>query len=361
MKSGLSNAISAAREVVQTELVSKLPGVSIAVAVNGEMAWSEQFGYADIEAKIPVVGTTRFRVGSVSKPLTAAVLALLVEKEALDLDAPIQKYIPDFPEKNGVLTTRLLAGHLTGIRNYRGLEASSNKPYPDLRSGLKIFENDPLETPLGTKFSYASYNWNVVGVAMEAAAKQDFIAFMGENVIQPLGLVNTLPDRAGMEDSQRARFYEIGADGKLIASPQVDLSYAWPSGGFLSTAEDIVRFGIAHLKPGFLKPESLRLLLTSQKTNTGDFTNYGVGWFTRQGLVHHGGDSFGGTAILLLIPAMRIVVAFAGNGGQGLLHNMMRKGRVSSDARKFLIPKEAVAIKIAKAFVPIVAKCEAAN
>jgi serine beta-lactamase-like protein LACTB len=137
-------------------MAGKVPGMSVAVAVNGAIVWSEAFGYADLEAKKPATTTTRFRIGSVSKPLTSAGLALLVQQGKIDLDAPIQKYIPDFPQKDGVITTRLLAGHLSGIRNYQGSEAASRQEYPSLRAGLKIFENDPLIAPPGTKFSYAS-------------------------------------------------------------------------------------------------------------------------------------------------------------------------------------------------------------
>ncbi|MDB6024241.1 MAG: flp2 [Verrucomicrobiales bacterium] len=353
----LSEAISQARAIVQTEWATKVPGMSIAVAVGGATIWTEEFGLADVAANIPVTRGTRFRIGSVSKPLTAAGLALLVERDQLDLDAPVQEYVPDFPQKEGVITTRLLAGHLSGIRNYRGTEASSNTPFPDLRSGLKIFEADPLEAPPGTKFSYCSYNYNLIGAVMESAAKQDFLGYMEENVIQPLGLTQTRPDRAGVVDPQRTQFYETNAEGKFFVAPTVNLSYGWPAGGFLSTAEDMVRFGNAHVHPGFLKPESRRLLFTSQTTEVGKLTNYGVGWFVRPPALFHGGDSFGGTAILLLHPASRTVVAIVSNGGQGLLRNAVRQGKVAAkEADPFLFNKEITAMKVAKIFALSIAE-----
>ena len=289
----LSDAILRAREIVQAEWAVKVPGLCVAVAVDGALVWSQAFGCADLEKQVAATPATRFRIGSVSKPLTAAGLALLVEQGKLDLDAPVQKYIPDFPQKDGQITTRLLAGHLTGIRNYRGLEAVSNKPFPNLRSGLKLFEDDPLEAAPGTKFSYCSYNWNVIGVVMEAAARQYFLSYMEDNVIKPLGLTNTCPDLAGVSDPQRTQFYETDPSGRFSVAPPVNLSFVWPAGGFLSTAEDLVRFGSAHLKRGFLKPESLRLLFCSQMTSAGTPTHYGVGWFVGRDVLHHGGDSIG--------------------------------------------------------------------
>lgn len=342
-----------AREIIVSEWAAKVPGLSVAVNVKGTTVWSQAFGFADLEKQIPVTSQTHFRIGSVSKPFTAAGLALLVERGLLDLDAPVQQYIPDFPQKSGVITARLLAGHLTGIRNYRGTEAGSNKPFTNLRAGLKIFEGDPLEALPGTKFSYSSYNWNVLGVVMEMVARQNFLAYMQEYVIRPLGLLHTCPDHVDANDPERAQFYETGPAGKFRVAPKVNSSYVWPAGGFLSTAEDMVRFGAAHLRPGFLKPASLKLLFASQRTTAGTPTHYGIGWFVGQTILYHGGDSFGGTAILLLHPASRTVVAVASNGGQGLLRNAIRRGLAAKEAEQFLFSKEAIAHKIAKAFAPL--------
>ncbi len=346
-------AVAQAREVILSEVAPKAPGVSVTVAMDGGVVWSEQFGVANQETKEPVTTETRFRIGSVSKPLTAAGVGMLVERGLLDLDASIQKYLPDFPEKEGMITPRMLAGHLSGIRNYQGTEAVSNKPYANLRSGLKLFENDPLESAPGTKYQYCSYGWNVLGAVMEGAARQDFLSFIAENVIRPLGLPNTMPDHAVAVDGNRASFYEMGADGKFFVPPKVDLSYAWPSGGYLSTTDDLTRFGIAHLKPGFLKPETLKLLWTPQRTSDGKPTNYGIGWFTRPGSVYHGGDSVGGTCALLLLPKFRLVIAIATNVGHGFTTNAVRKGRVKAeDVKGFLFHKETIVYKLAKAFLP---------
>jgi CubicO group peptidase (beta-lactamase class C family) len=346
-----SDAIAKARATVLAEFAPKVPGLSVAVAAGGALVWSEAFGWADLDAQRPATTETRFRIGSVAKPLTATGLALLVERGQMDLDAPVHRYLPDLPPHHAPTTIRMLAGHLTGIRNYRGTEAVSNRAFPNLRSGLKIFEDDPLEAPPGTRYSYSSYNYNVLGAAMEAAARQDFLVFMDDNVIRPLGLTNTVPDRAGAVDPQRAQFYEISPAGKFLIAPRVNASYAWPSGGYLSTTEDLVRFGLAHCKPGFLKPESLRLLFTSQVTFVP--TGYGVGWFVGGPLVYHAGDSFGGMAVLVLHPPSRTVVALACNAGQGVLRNALRKKTVSREAEQFLPKRDAVAVNITKIFAQL--------
>ncbi len=138
----------------------------------------------------------------------------------------------------------MLAGHLSGIRKYRGTEGMTNPPMPNLRSGLKVFENDPLESAPGAKFSYASYNWNLLGAIMETATNQDFLTFMSDHVIQPLGLHDTVPDRSDHCVSRRARCYEVGPSGEFLFAPRRDFSSLWPSGGYLSSAEDLCSFRV---------------------------------------------------------------------------------------------------------------------
>lgn len=311
-------AVSQAHTIL-LKAAAKAPGVSGAVAINGKIVWSEALGYADLAEKIPVTATTRFRIGSISKPLTAAGLVLLVERGQIDLDAPVQKYVPDFPVKpEGAITTRLAAGHLAGIRHYRGSEMSLNRPFASVRDGLKLFQNDPLLSPPGTKYSYSTYGWSLVSAVMESAAKRDFLDYMDAEVFKPLGLENTRPDRAGAVDPDRTRFYKKQTDGKIVEEEPIDPSYKWAGGGFLSTSEDLVRFGSALLRSDFLKEESRKLLFTSQHTADGKPTGYGIGWFVRKNkdghpFYYHTGSQQGATAMILIQPDRRLVVALLCN------------------------------------------------
>lgn len=313
----LADPIGLARAVLEKEM-PKVPGATVAVAIDGQIIWSEAFGFADLEAKRPAATTTRFRIGSVSKPVTAAGLMLLVERGALDLDAPVQKYVPDFPVKaEGRITTRQLGGHLAGIRHYQGTETGLNRPFANVRAGLSIFENDPLVAPPGTKFFYTTYGWSLISAVMESAATRDFLSYMEAEVFQPLNMAHTRPDRAGATDPDRTHFYEMGPGGVFLAAQPMDPSYKWAGGGFLSTAEDLAHFGSALLQPGFLKPESLALLFTSQKTVEGKPTGYGIGWSIGRTksypiYVHTGGQQ-GCSAVLFIRPDAKVVVVILAN------------------------------------------------
>ena len=311
-------AVARARAIVCDELATRIPGVQVAVGVNGALVWSEGFGYADLERRAPVTSETQFRIGSVSKPLTAAAVALLYERGKLDLDAPVQRYVPSFPDKGHPITTRQVAGHVAGIRHYQDGEFLLNRRFTSVLDGLTIFQDDSLLFPPGTKFSYSSYGWNLISAVIEGAAGQDFLTYMGRNVFRPLGMTHTAADRTDSLVPNRTRFYERDGAGRFVAAPPVDVSYKWAGGGFLSTAEDLVKFGSAMLEPGFLRPETLELLFTSQKTSAGEPTGYGIGWFvTADSLGHrwvfHGGGSVGGTTAFGVDRDSRVVVAILSN------------------------------------------------
>src|SRR6266550_148822 len=97
---------------------SKVPGISVAVVQDGQFVWSAGFGMADLENSVPATSQTLYRLGSISKPITAMAAMALWEHGKLDLDSPVQQYCPAFPEKPWPITTRELLGHLGGIRYY---------------------------------------------------------------------------------------------------------------------------------------------------------------------------------------------------------------------------------------------------
>ena len=307
--------VDSARALVRHDWAEKAyPGIAIAVSVEGETVWSEGFGYADLEHRVPIWPTSKFRIGSVSKPLTAAAVAQLYEQGRLDLDAPVQQYVPDFPEKRWPLTTRQLGGHLGGIRHYRGVEFLSSDAYPSVDESLTIFEDDSLLHEPGTKYQYSSYGWNLISAVVEGASEQHFLDYMREEVFRKLNMRHTVADHVDSLIYERVSFYVRNDDHELLNAPFVDNSYKWAGGGFLSTTEDLLAFGNAHLTGGFLSDEALAMLFTEQKTTAGEGVGYGFGWriFTdeqgRRYLAHSGG-SVGGTTWLAMQPDSRVVVA----------------------------------------------------
>lgn len=314
-----ASVVQQGRALIDSVMMERnIPGLSVAVSVDGEIVWSEGFGYSNIEQQTPVTTTTKFRIGSISKSLTAAALAQLYESGKLDLDAPVQQYVSSFPEKaKGTVTTRLLAGHLAGVRHYAGQEFLSGKRYSTVTESLDIFKNDTLQTPPGDKYSYSSYGWNLLSAVVERASDQRFLAYMHENVFRPLGMRHTVADHTDSIIFGRTGFYVRNDDRQIVNAPYVDNSYKWAGGGFLSTPEDLLRFAYAHMTPGFLKPETVELMWTSQKTTAGEETDYGIGWSTgdrnSRRFVGHGGGSVGGSCSLFILRDDGVAVALTTN------------------------------------------------
>ena len=306
--------VEEARAMVRADLAERgYPGIAIAVAVDGETVWSEGFGYANLEHRVPMWPSVKFRVGSISKSLTAAAAARLVEDGHLDLDAPIQKYVPSFPEKAHPITTRQLGGHLAGIRHYQGDENFIRDPYPTVLDGLTIFADDPLLHEPGTAFAYTSYGFNLLSAVVEGAAKKPFLDTMRETVFRPLGMRDTVADFVVPIIPGRTSYYVRDDAGSVVNAPWVNNSYKWAGGGFLSTTEDVLAFANAHLDDAFLSEASRRLLFTEQRTRDGEGVGYGFGWFIRtredgRRLLSHSGGSVGGTSLMVMEPESRVVV-----------------------------------------------------
>ena len=309
-----ADAVTKARALVLADVAERgYPGIAIAVSVDGETVWSEGFGYANLEHRVPMWPSVKFRVGSISKSLTAAAVANLVEDGRLDLDAPVQKYVPSFPEKAHPITTRQLGGHLAGIRHYQVNENFIRDPYPTVLDGLTIFADDPLLHAPGTAFAYTSFGFNLLSAVVEGAAKKPFLDTMREAVFRPLGMRDTVADFVTPIIPGRTSYYVRDDAGQVVNAPWVDNSYKWAGGGFLSTTEDVLRFANAHLDDGYLSEASRKLLFTEQKTRDGEGVGYGFGWFIRERddgrrLLSHSGGSVGGTSLMAMEPETGTVV-----------------------------------------------------
>jgi CubicO group peptidase (beta-lactamase class C family) len=297
---------------------SHIPGLSVAVVLGNELRWSSGFGMADLENNVPAKATTVYRLGSISKPVTAAAVLQLVERGELDLDAPVQKYCAAFPEKNWPVTTRQLLSHLGGIRHYKSEgEFASTRHYSKLTETLDIFKDDSLLHEPGTKYSYSTYGYNLLGCVVEGASGQSFVAYLSENVFKPAGTTAMRDDDVYAIIPNRAQGYQRARSGELRNSGLADTSIKIPGGGLVSTVEDLARFAIAMQTGRLVSKETRDRMWTRQKTRDGKETNYGLGWVVgaRDGVkeVQHGGAQQRVSTFLYLLPEKGAAVALMTN------------------------------------------------
>jgi serine beta-lactamase-like protein LACTB len=323
-----AGAVEQARQLARAALSEQnLPGLSVAVAAGDEIVWAEGFGWTDIEKKSPVAPDTRFRIGTASTPLTSAAAGLLLEQGRLDLDDPIQKHVPEFPEKEWPVTLRQVMAHVAGVPNDSGDEGALFGQHCDRPvDALQHFAGRSLGFEPGTEFRYSNYGWIVVSAAIEKAADELFLAFMRKRIFEPLGMDDTDADSSIAATADRATSYfpRFAADPRYGPDVMRDLDLSCYAGSsvFVSTPSDMVRFAIAINSGKLLKPETVELLQAPQRLKGGGETAYGLGWDletetlngTPTRMVGHDGDVLGGrVASLMTFPDQKIVVSVISN------------------------------------------------
>lgn len=301
---------------------NSVPGISVAVVQNGELVWSEGFGMADLENFVPASPATLYRLGSISKPITATAILQLSERGKLDLDAEVQKYCPAFPKKEWPVTTRELLGHLGGIRHYNqdgkgDIPDDSAKHFASMEESLKIFAADPLVSKPGTKFHYSTYGYTVLGCVLEGASGEKYVDYVKENIFEPVGMEETRDDNFFAIVPHRTRWYHKDSAGVVQNAGVLDSSYKIPGGGLISSADDMARFEIAMLANKLLKPATREMMWTPQKPADGSKDNYGLGWGTLKkyglNLVGHDGSQQGTSTSITLAPEKRAGVVVLAN------------------------------------------------
>lgn len=300
-----------------------VPGLSVAVVENAELEWASGFGFADLENHVPATEFTLYRLASISKSLSATGAMKLVEKGNLELDDPVQKYCPVFPQKSGAITTRLVMGHLAGIRHYKSdsqndPEVGNTKHFDDpIQAGLDFFKNDPLLSEPGKQFHYSTQGYTLVGCVMQGASGAKYTEYMRQNVFIPAGMEHTLVDDRFAIIPYRTRFYHKTESGTVENADFLDSSYKIPGGGWLSSAEDMARFEVAMLSDKLLKPETRSLMWTPLKPSDGQPNGYALGWgtLTEDGVryVGHDGGQQGTSTNFFIAPEKRAGVVVLAN------------------------------------------------
>jgi serine beta-lactamase-like protein LACTB, mitochondrial len=317
---------------------SSLPGISAAVVEKGEYVWSAGFGMADLENSVPATSQTLYRLASVSKPLSAIGAMQLWEQGKLDLDAPVQKYCPEFPKKEAPITTREALGHLGGIRHYRSdspddLEVYNVKHFDDpIHAGLKFFENDPLVDQPGKHFHYSTQGYTLVGCVMEGASGRKYVAYMKDEVFLPAHMAETQTDDRYSVIPHRTRFYQKDKSGQVVNADFLDSSYKIPGGGWLSSAGDMARFEVAMLKDQLVRRATRDLMWTPLKPSDGSADTYGLGWGIREdpgvNAVGHSGSQQGTSTAILIAPDQQagvvVLINMEGGDASNLAQELLR-------------------------------------
>jgi serine beta-lactamase-like protein LACTB len=334
-RAGEQRRIDAARAVARDMMsADPLPALSLAVMRGDELLWAEAFGKVDLELGTIADARHRFRLGSVSKAITATLAAQLAARGVVDLDAAIAQYLPDLPEQHRATTLRQLLTHRGGVRHYVDKDFAADAPGPIdrriYRSNsdiLSVFIHDPLVARPGERVSYSTFGYTLASLVLEGAAKLPFLDLIQREIAAPLGLASLGPDDSMSVIPHRVRGYHP-ADAMKKVWPDYrgewgniasnNPAYKWAGGGLLATPTDLARFGAAHLAPGKLSKPALDTLFTVHTERTDRSPPLGLGWridadVAQRPRWHHAGGQDGARASLVVYPEQGLSIAMATN------------------------------------------------
>jgi serine beta-lactamase-like protein LACTB, mitochondrial len=296
---------------------SFVPGSSLAVSVKGKLVYSEGLGLASKDLEVPATRYTKYRIGGITQVLTSLAYYKMIEEGKLDPDSTIQKYLPDFPEKEYPLKLQNLVDQTSGIRTPTEEELSWRGLNVGVKRGIESFAKDSLLFPPGMYQYTTIFSFNLLGAVMEEVEAEPFSKLLRTWVTDTLGMENTVPDNPLSTVKGRSDFFDRDMVAQVINATFRDLRYRMPSDGYLSTAEDLVKLGNALLYGNGMSETVKGKMLTAPQAGEIPL-RVGNGFLFLQ---NGKGDDFyaargniiGGGAMLIIYPKDEIVVAWLSN------------------------------------------------
>lgn len=285
-----------------------VPGMAAALVRDGRVIWTGSAGHQDVERGLPITPSTSFRLASVSKLITATAAAVLHDRGKMNLDAPVQEYLPQPRLSWPAITARQLANHTSGIPHYQPVDDSrGGRRFATVGEAVGVFAGRDLLAAPGERYAYSSYGYTLLSAAVEARAGRPFLDFVAREITTGLDIRPDLKPDA-RHDTVAYAF----ADGAVVRAPPHDYSYSWGGAGYRGTARSVALFGARALDSRFLSASARRMMWTPTKLNDGSAVvegedALGFGWRIAadsdgQRIVHHAGVALGARSALIVYP-----------------------------------------------------------
>lgn len=285
---------------------------AVLVAKDDAPLLNKGYGMASLEWNIPNAPDTKFRIGSVTKQFTAALVLLLQQDGKLAIADPVSKYLPDLPASWAKITLAQLLGHTSGIPSF-----TDEKEFPvwsasprTAQEEIALVKDKPLRFEPGSKFEYSNTNFEVLGTVIEKVSGRKYGDLLRERIFDPLGMKDTGLDNDELVLPKRAEGYRPGAKDLVVARSE-SMSVPWAAGSIYTTTGDLLKWEDGLFGGKVLSPASLKIMTTP------GLGNYGAGVFIEQKdgveTVSHGGGIEGFNASLLYAPTAHLAVIVLAN------------------------------------------------
>ena len=320
------------------------PGLAVLVRANGRTAFERTYGVRDLRARPRIDARAGFRLASVTKQLTAAVVMLLVRDGRLRYEDTLPAVLPGFPDYARAVTIRHLLTHTSGLPDYETLMDESEKtgaarwtPERQIRDdevrGLLEKATQPRFAP-GTRWAYSNSGYVLLGLVAARVAGRPFGDVLRERIFAPLGMTRTLALQPGENEVQDRAYGHTKQGVAFRASDQSSTSATLGDGGVYSCLEDLAKWDEALRTGALLSEAELRLALTPVRLGDGSQpvwpdepggdnlfpgrpVAYGFGWFLdpwrgRPRAWHHG-ETMGFRSVVERFPADGLTIVMLAN------------------------------------------------
>jgi CubicO group peptidase (beta-lactamase class C family) len=318
-----------------------IPGMALGIIQDGQIAHLQGFGVADSSGRV-VTSQTPFIIASISKTFTALAVMQLVEAGKLELDEPVQKYLPWFEladkEVSATITIRNLLNHTSGISQKDGdVFMGSTQELEEVVRGLN---KSQLTQPVGTSFQYSNLNYMIAGLLVEQVSGQSYADYVTEHIFEPLDMTHSYASHelALTNGLAEGHHYMLGHAFAIQSFPSPAIT---PAGGLSASVEDLSHYAIAQLndghygEPAILSPQGI-VELHTPAILVGGNDYYAIGWIIGTiddiPAVWHGGIDVSNLAMLILMPNTRSGVVLLSNANGFMESNQVvqiAKGVVS--------------------------------
>jgi CubicO group peptidase (beta-lactamase class C family) len=312
----------------------KIPGLALAIVKGDRVIHLKGFGIADPH-KRSMTPDTPFILGSVSKSFTAVAIAQLVDAGKVNLDTPVQKYLPwfsvDNPQSTSQITVRHLLSHTSGISTYTGRDDFSNNDVSEkaLENQVRGLKTVSLSEPVGKKFQYSNTNYTILGTIVQVVSGMSYDRYIQQHIFTPLEMLHSYTSQTkALQGTPPLSFGNRFWFGYPVATEVPYNQAGLPDGYLIASVSDLAHYLIAHLNDGRYKnialASSARMTeLHQPAVEVGDGVAYGMGWFARKvddlQIVSHSGTVANYSSNITLIPSENLGFALLTNVYPGVM------------------------------------------
>lgn len=288
------------------------PGGEFLVAKSGEIIYQKSIGKANIELEVDLTSENIFQIGSMTKQFTAISILILEEGGKINVNDPVSKYIPDYPQGEKITLHHLLT-HTSGIKDFTKMKSLKEISQREMTPKVMVdfFKNEPIDFLPGEKFDYNNSGYVLLGYIIELVSGQTYKEFIQKNIFDKAGMSKSYYASDRKIIPKRAYGYQKKEYG-YVNKTQISFSVPYSSGALMSTVVDMLKWQNALNQNLLLNANSLKKAFTKYKLNNGQEFTYGYGWHLRDldgtPTRQHGGSVFGFKSMGVYIPSEDIYV-----------------------------------------------------